>query len=89
VKTTFKGSEAEKTSTSVGLLGTHPYYRKSNIFHVESRGQYDMDSLLTCTTSQLVTMVMNEGGRKHAVFNTNKLSDQGLRSITPTHTLCK
>ena len=42
-----------------------------NKLHIESTGQYENDSLLTCTVSQLVTMVMNEGGRKHAALNTN------------------
>lgn len=45
--------------------------------------------LLTCTISQLVTMAMNEGGRKHSVFDTNKLSHEGFCSaLYLTHTLC-
>lgn len=52
----------------------------------KAMGKYERDSLLTYTISQLVTMVMNGGARKRAVFDRNKLSDQGLWYVSPTHT---
>lgn len=56
---------------------------------MEGMGQYEKGCLLICTISQLVTMVMNEGGWKHAVINTNSFSGQSLWRIISTHTLCK
>lgn len=62
-----------------------PYHIKSNVIHIESMGQYDRDSLLTCTISQSATMGMNEGGRKNAVLNTNRLSDECSWHTIHTH----
>lgn len=67
-------------SDSAGLLGNKPEHWK------KAMGEYERDSLLTYTISQLVTMVMNGGAKKHAVFDRNKLSDQGLWYVLPTHT---
>lgn len=49
-------------------------------------GKYEKDRLLRFTISQLVTMVMNGGAKKHAVFDRNKLLDEGLWYVLPTHT---
>lgn len=58
------------------MLRIKPSHGEKNTSHIESMGQFDRDSLLICVISHLRTMEMNEGGRKHAVLNTNRLSDE-------------